>query len=120
MKTELVSGNSLIAKFFVYRSYKNYFDITVHAINGHFHEPEVISHFITNPNEYELKPLEKAISEKFPEGEHDQFYWVHATLEYVSGEFGDYGESILEPYYMIGEVLDVVVEEIDYEIEEIG
>lgn len=116
---EYVSGNSLIAKFFVYRSFGNQFDINVHAINGHFHQPETISHFITNPNEYELNSLEKLIFEKYPESEHDQFYWVYANLEYISGEFGDYGESICEPYYTIGEVLEVVVEEVDYELEDI-
>jgi hypothetical protein len=112
---EYISGETLIANFFVYRTFQNKFEVTVHGINGQFHTPEAIAEFITNTKDHDLSSIEKEITERYPALECDQFYWVHATLIYVSGEYGDYGVCIGKEYYTIGEVLDVAIEEVEFE-----
>lgn len=117
---EYINGESLIAVFFVCRSYQNKYDVEVHGINGHFYAPAELMDFITNPNEQDLSYVKKEIEEKYPETEHDQFYWVHVKLSFESGEYSDYGQCICEPFYIIDEVLDVVVEDVETEVTEYG
>lgn len=113
---EHISGETLIASFFILRTYKNELDVAVHGINGCFQEPQDIADFITNPNEHDFSEIKKELAEKYPSTEHDQFYWVHTSLIHISGEYGDYGQCICDPYYMIGEVLEVSVEDVDTEV----
>lgn len=114
----LVNDEQTFARYFVYRSFNNGFDIEIQGINGTFLDPEAICQFITNPPKHDLKPIEEEIIDQYPNIEHDEFYLVYATLFYHSGEYGDYGECHCKPYFQISEVVEVLLQDIDFEMED--